>query len=166
MKSDNQNNIKLGFFVLLGFTVLIMALFYIGNGNAFFRSDIELKTRFKTINGLQEGNNVLFSGVHAGTVKSIVLVNGSSIEVTMLIKKNIIKYIPINSTVAITTDGLMGNKILNITAGASKDHMVQQGDYLKADHTADIDQILVTLSQSNQNINEISKLLKLMKARL
>lgn len=41
----------------------------IGKNRNIFGSDFELKVRFSNLNGLMEGNNVLFSGIHAGTVK-------------------------------------------------------------------------------------------------
>lgn len=160
MKTDTANNVKLGTFVLLGFLLLLIALFYIGNNNSFFRSGAELKTRFSNVNGLQQGNNVLFSGINAGTVKSIVLIDTRTIEVTFLIKKEIIKQIPVNSKASIGTDGLVGNKVVNITPDLKEKVMVQDGDYLLANENANIEQMLKTLSQSNENIALISEALK------
>ncbi|MNK66010.1 mce related protein [compost metagenome] len=160
MKTDSANNIKLGLFVSLGFILLVIAFFFVGNSNSFFNNDTELKARFSNVNGLQKGNNVLFCGINAGTVKSIVLINGNTIEVTLLIKKDIVRHIPINSTITIGTDGLMGNKILAITPAATEKIMVQDGDYLLVSKTADIDQMLTTLSRSNENIAVISEALK------
>lgn len=160
MKTDSANNIKLGLFVSLGFILLVIAFFFVGNSNSFFNNDTELKARFSNVNGLKKGNNVLFCGINAGTVKSIVLINGSIIEVTLLIKKDIVRHIPINSTITIGTDGLMGNKILAITPAATQKIMVQDGDYLLVSKTADIDQMLTTLSRSNENIAVISEALK------
>lgn len=160
MKIDSTNNLKLGAFVLFGFLLLLIALFYIGNNNSFFKSGAELKGRFSNINGLQEGNNVLFSGINAGTVKSIVLINTRTIEVTLLIKKEIIKQIPINSIASIGTDGLVGNKVINITPAFTEKVMMKDGDYLLVTENANIEKMLKTLSQSNENIALISEVLK------
>lgn len=160
MDTDGKNNLKLGTFVFLGFILLVISLFYIGNRNSFLSSNIKLKARFSNINGLQEGNNVLFSGINAGTVKSIKLLNSRTIEVTMLMKREIVSQIPINSKIAIGTDGLMGNKLLNITPSDTDAGMVRDGDYLVVEKTADIDQILTRLLHSTDNIQVVSQALK------
>lgn len=160
MDTDGKNNLKLGTFVFLGFILLVISLFYIGNRNSFLSSNIKLKARFSNINGLQEGNNVLFSGINAGTVKSIKLLNSRTIEVTMLMKREIVSQIPVNSKIAIGTDGLMGNKLLNITPADTDAGMVRDGDYLVVEKTADIDQILTRLLHSTDNIQVVSQTLK------
>jgi phospholipid/cholesterol/gamma-HCH transport system substrate-binding protein len=166
MNTDSANNLKLGAFVVLGFILLVISLFYIGNRNSFTGSNIKLKARFSNINGLQEGNNVLFSGINAGTIKSIKLLNSKTIEVTMVMKKDIAHQIPINSKITIGTDGLMGNKLLNITPAETGEIMVQDGDYLVVEKTADIDQVLTSLLGSTDNIQVISKALKNVSLRI
>ena len=71
MANSNTNNIKLGVFVITGLLLLVGALFLIGNNRNRFGSDDELKARFSNTYGLQKGNNVFFSGINAGTVKSL-----------------------------------------------------------------------------------------------
>lgn len=166
MNTDSTNNLKLGAFVVIGFILLIISLFYIGNRNVFTGNNIKLKARFSNINGLQEGNNVLFSGINAGTIKSIKLLNSKTIEVTMVIKKDIAHQIPLNSKIAIGTDGLVGNKLLNITPTETNNIMVQDGDYLIVEKTADIDQVLTSLLGSTDNIQVISKALKNVSLRI
>lgn len=160
MKTDSVNNVKLGAFVIFGFLLLLIALFYVGNNNSFFRSGAKLKARFSNINGLQQGNNVLFSGINCGTVKSIVLINSKTIEVNLLIKNDIFKQIPINSTATIGTDGLMGNKVINITPAMAEKVMVRDGTYLVTKESPDLEQMLNVLSESNKNIEMISEALK------
>lgn len=160
MRTENENYIKLGAFVFIGFLLLVIALFYIGSSNSFFGNDAELRARFSNVNGLQEGNNVLFSGINAGTVKSINLIDANTIEVKLLIKKDILTHIPAQSTIAIGTDGLIGNKIVNITPSATAKVMAKDGDYLKVYNNPDMDSMLSTLSRSNENIAVISEALK------
>lgn len=166
MDTDDKNNLKLGTFVLLGLILLVVSLFYVGNRNSLFSSGIQLKARFSNINGLQQGSNVLYSGVNAGTVKSIKLLNSRTIEVTLLMKKEIVSKIPVNSKIAIGTDGLMGNKLLNITPARINADMVKDGDYLLVEKTVSIDEILTTLSRSNENIYIVSESLKNLTSRL
>lgn len=153
------NNIRLGAFIFTGFALLVAALFYISNSSLLFGGEAELKVCFTNTGGLQEGNNVLFSGINAGTVKTIELKDAKTIEVTLLIDKKILEHIPKNSMASIGTEGLMGNKVVNITPGDAL-QMAQHGDYLVKEKKADIDEMLETLSKSNTNIAEISEALK------
>ena len=160
MANSNTNNIKLGVFVITGLVLLVGALFLIGKNRNLFGSDAELKARFSNTYGLQKGNNVFFSGINAGTVKSVVLMDNATIEVTMLIDSDIMPHIPKHSLVSIGTEGLMGNKVVNITPASGKHVKVASGDFLLPEKKANIHDMLETLSKSNDNIAAVSGALR------
>lgn len=114
MTNQEGNNIKLGVFVMTGLLALILAFYLIGKNHNLFGSDFKIRIRFSNLNGLTEGNNVLFSGIQAGTVKTIHMMNDTTIEVTVLVDNKIRSYIRKNAVATIGTEGLMGNKIVNI----------------------------------------------------
>jgi len=160
MAKQTGNNIKLGAFVLAGLLVLMAAFYMMGKNRNFFGSDFELKARFNNLNGLMEGNNVLFSGIQAGTVKGISMVNDTTIEVTLLIDKKVSRYIHKNALAAIGTEGLMGNKIVNLQAVNTASQAVATGDMLTTQKMVNTDQMLLTLSKTNNNIALISENLR------
>jgi len=82
MANQTENNSRLGLFVIAGLCLLIMAFYFVGKYHNVFGSNFRLKVHFKNVNGLMEGNNVQFSGIQAGTVKTIRMNNDTSIEVT------------------------------------------------------------------------------------
>jgi len=155
-----EKNIKLGLFVFAGFALMVIAFFYISSNSNIFGSNAELKVIFTNASGLQEGNNVFFSGINAGTVESINIIDEKNIEVVLTIDDDIMLHIPRNSIVTIGTEGLLGNKVLNISPAENEKVKVKDGDYLIAKKTADIDEMLETLSRSNDNIASISTALK------
>jgi len=160
MANQEGNNIKLGVFVLAGLFVLIFAFYMIGKNQNMFGSNFELKTRFYDLNGLTEGNNVLFSGIQAGTVKNLKIINDTTIEVTLLVDNKIRTYIHKNAIVSIGTEGLMGNKIVNISPGKGVSPVVDEGDLLAAQKNISTDEMLQTLSKTNNNVAIISEALK------
>jgi phospholipid/cholesterol/gamma-HCH transport system substrate-binding protein len=160
MKNQTTNNIKLGVFVLSGLILMILALFIIGKNKNLFGNEFILKVQFANLNGLTEGNNVLFSGLQAGTVKEIELLNDSTIEVTMQINSKVKAFIPKNAVAAVGTEGLMGNKVVNITPVKGKSEKVTEGDVLQAKNMANMDEIIEKLSQTNNNVASISEVLK------
>ena len=166
MAKQEGNNIKLGLFVLAGLLVLMIAFYMIGKNRNIFGSDFELKARFSSLNGLMEGNNVLFSGVQAGTVKSIEMVNDTTIEVTLHIDGKVKSFIHKNALAAIGTEGLMGNKVVNILPVKAASTSVINGDILTAQKLISTDEMLQTLSKTNDNIANISEALKTTVLRL
>lgn len=160
MAKQQGNNIKLGAFVLTGLGLLILSFFLIGKNNNIFGSDFSLRVRFSSLSGLTEGNNVLFSGIQAGTVKKIEMLNDTSIEVTMRITNKIKPYIHSNAVASIGTEGLMGNKVINISPTGIPSPLVFEGALLPAKKMAGMDEILQTLSGTNNNVAAISQVLK------
>lgn len=160
MGNQKVNNIKLGAFVLSGLVLMIFAFFIIGRNSNIFGNDFKLKVRFSNLNGLTTGNNVLFSGLQAGTVKEIELINDSTIEVTMQINSKVKSFIHKNAVAAVGTEGLMGNKVVNISTVKGVSQKVEEGDVLQAKNMANMDEIIEKLSQTNNNVASISEVLK------
>ncbi|MET4141728.1 MlaD family protein [Pedobacter sp. UYP1] len=160
MRNPKVNNIKLGAFVLSALVLMIFAFFIIGKNNNIFGNDFRLKVRFSNLNGLTKGNNVLFSGLQAGTVKEVELINDSTIEVTMQINSKVKSFIHKNALAAVGTEGLMGNKVVNISPVKGISKKVEEGDLLKVKNTANMDEIIAKLSKTNDNVASISEVLK------
>ena len=87
MAKHGINNVKLGAFALAGLLFLVLLLYMIGKNRSLFGATYILKARFENVQGLVPGNNVRFSGIEAGTVKRIKILNDTTIEVTMAIEK-------------------------------------------------------------------------------
>ncbi|HEY0177407.1 MAG TPA: MlaD family protein [Pedobacter sp.] len=160
MEKQEKNNIRLGLFVFAGLITLILALYTIGKNRSLFGADFKLKVHFTNLNGLVEGNNVLFSGIQAGSVKKIDLINDTTIEVTLLINNKLKNYIHKNAMAYVSTEGLMGNKIINIIPVKGTSSKVEDGDLLITQKMASTDEMLQTLSKTNHNIAVISEALK------
>src|ERR1700761_4057358 len=145
MDNQGKNSIKLGAFVLAGFLVLVLFLSKVGKQHHLFGTDFELKTRVSRVNGLIEGDNVRFSGIQAGTVKSIKIVNDTTFEIVFSVNDKVTPFILKNAVTSIGTDGLMGNKILNISPVSGVSQPVSDGDMLAAHKLTSMDQMMSTL---------------------
>lgn len=160
MPEGATNNIKLGLFVIAGVSVLILTLFLIGKSQNLFGSNVALKARFRNVSGLMSGSNILFSGIQVGTVNRIRIIDDTTIEVGFLVDKQMLSYIHRNAQVSIGTEGLMGNKIINILPVNGLSPSVQEGDLLPASPALSTDAMLQTLDRTNSNIADISDDLK------
>lgn len=146
-----KSNIKLGLFVLSGLLILVVTLYLIGRNKNYFGSNFVLKARFRNVNGLMKGNNVRFSGIQTGTVKDIVILDDTTIEVTLLVDEDTRKYIRKNSFVSIGSEGLMGNKVINILPNPVPAGNVEEGDMLLPARETNVDDMLTTLDETNVN---------------
>lgn len=149
-KSTNQK-IQLGIFVILGLAIFVAAIYFVGNKQNMFGKTTHLSAVFTNVNGLQLGNSVRYSGINVGTVREISMINDTVIRVMMIIEDKIIPHIKKNAIATITSDGLVGNMIINIIPGKGNDLPVQPGDEIKTYSRIRTDDILETLNVTNEN---------------
>ena len=160
MATPTNSSTKLGLLVLSGLFLFILTLYIIGKNQNMFGSSYKLKARFTEVNGLMKGNNIRFSGIQAGTVKSIRIIDDTTIEVVMLINNDLKPYIHTNADASIGTEGLIGNKVINITPGKGIASIAEDGDMLNTRRLVNTEDMLQTLSKTNDNIATISEGLK------
>lgn len=160
MAKPLKNLVKLGIFVISGFLILIIALFMIGKNQHLMGSHFSLRTHFSNVGGLRTGNNVRYAGIEVGTVKSIEIINDTTVEVTMMIGRKMKTVIRKNALASLGADGLMGNKVVNIVPVEATAEFAQEGDLLRSQRSVEFDEILRTLSGTGENINIISENLK------
>lgn len=151
MKNNTNRNIRVGFFVVAAITIFTLAIYFIGSKNNFFNSKTDLRCIFKDVKGVMQGNNVRFSGINIGNVKSIDLTSDSTVVVTMTVREDYTRFIYKNSKVQISQDGLMGNKILVIMPGSSSTGHVVEGDTLIADAGFDLDNMIAQVGGILEN---------------
>lgn len=166
MKTKGIDNAKLGLFVLAGVLFLIVTLYMIGRNRNLFGSTFTLHAVVNNVNGLVPGNNVRFKGIDVGTVKSIALHDDSSIYVTLTIDNKMKKYIKQNAVASISTDGLMGNKMLNINSVSGDAPAVEEGSLIHSIKPVETDEMLRTLNVTNNNLERITYNLKEITAKL
>lgn len=161
MAKKSVNHIKLGLFVLAGLLLLFVMLYLIGKERNLFGATFRIRTRFANVQGLVPGSNVRYAGIEAGTVRKIEMINDTLVEVVMIIEGDMKPFIRRNALTSIGTDGLMGNKVINITAARGTAVPVEEGDLLNSRSTIDTDEMLRTLQQTNRDIAVVAGNLKI-----
>lgn len=167
MKMDsNKRMITVGVFVLLGIVIFVAAVLTLGGQKKTFETKSSLRAIFKDINGLQEGNNVWFSGVKVGTVKKISFTPNALVEVIMSIQTKAMSLIKKDAKAKISSEGFIGNKIVVIFDGSMQSAVVTENDVLAADSGPSTDEMMVTLQQNNKNLLDITGNIKTITERL
>lgn len=166
MGNDNSKNIRLGIFVLVGTIFLIVAMYFIGAKQSLFSSTIKVNAVFHTVDGLMPGNNVRFAGIDVGTVEKVEIQSDSSVLVTMLIEEGSVNYIYKNAIASIGSDGLMGNKLVNINSAHMKSSCIEDGDVLVSIQPIETEGMMRTLGQTNDDVSTIARNLRIITERI
>ena len=110
---------------VIGAVVLVVAIFfiyfaYVSSGEK-IKEGYVITARFDDVSGLAAGADVKLNGIKVGIVKNLKLDENYQAKVELLIKDGIT--IPVDSSVAVSTDGIMGNKFVSVSAGFSEEKL-------------------------------------------
>jgi phospholipid/cholesterol/gamma-HCH transport system substrate-binding protein len=156
MRNKTIDNSKVGLLVITGLIFLVFTLYMIGKNRNLFGSTFTIKAMMTNVNGLVPGNNVRFKGMDVGTVKDIKIVSDTAIQVMMTIDEKMKYYIRKNAIASIGTDGLMGNKLVNINSSETPAPVIEPNDVIFSRRPIETDEMLRTLNTTNNNIERIS----------
>jgi len=132
MKKEISKKVQVGAFIIIGVLFFTIALFVISSNRNLFSSTFQLNSVFKNVNGLQEGGSVNFAGIRVGIVRKITIKSGTEIIVLMEVDNKVMEFIKKDSKAAIVSEGLIGNKIIEITSGGISSKSISDGDYLES----------------------------------
>src|SRR5690554_1913382 len=166
MRNDNKKTVIVGIFVLIGIIILVAGVLTLGSAQKAFVKSFSVKAVFDDIGGLQTGNNVWYSGVKIGTVKKINFFGDSQVEIEMNVDASVQDFIRKDSKATISSDGLIGNKIIVIYGGTSESPRIENDDRLEAVMPLDTDQMMETLQENNNNLVSITNDLKVLTGRI
>ena len=125
---------KLGIFIFIGSTLLVVGIFLLGNKESLFRPTFTVKAYFSNIEGLRNGAPVRLGGIDVGSVKDIKIVQDTSgrIEVSMRLHNEIQRFIRKDTKASIETEGLVGNKVVVLQIGSATADPIGEGGVIQA----------------------------------
>ncbi len=131
----NFPSVRLGIFILLGITLLVVGIFLIGQKNALFSSTFKVKSYFKDIQGLRTGTTVRLSGIDVGSVSNVEIVNDTTgrVQVTMDLQTDIQRFIRTDTKASIESEGLVGNKVIVLKIGSSGAEQVKNDGVIQSE---------------------------------
>ncbi len=125
---------KLGIFIFIGSTLLVIGIFVLGNKEALFSPTFSVHAYFNNIEGLRNGASVRLGGIDVGSVKNIEIVRDTTgrVEVSIRLLKEIQRFIRKDTRASIETEGLVGNKVVILTMGSSTADPIEDGGTILA----------------------------------
>jgi phospholipid/cholesterol/gamma-HCH transport system substrate-binding protein len=157
MQPKKSYNLLLGIFIFFGILIFALTIYLIGKKQNLFTSNVKVVAIFTDVFGLTVGNNVRFSGIDVGTVSNLGILSENEVKVELSIQSSIMPFIRKNSIATIGSEGLMGNKTIIIIPGTMEERMLHAGDTLVTNQPVNIDEILVEIKKSSENIAVVSQ---------
>jgi len=147
---------RLGTFIAGGIAIFVMAIFIIGKQQNLFNPVFKITTNFHNVSGLQAGNNIRFSGIDVGIVDNIKIINDSTVQVDMLVRKDMQQFIKADSYASISSSGIIGDRIIIITQGSNNSPIAKDGEHILSKEPVETDNIIKSLKTSAESAEVIT----------
>ena len=157
MEKKKSTKLVSAIFIIVGSALLLVALFVIGSKQNMFTSTMKLKSDFETVSGLLEGSSVRFNGINVGTVSQINILSGNKVMVEMSIVSSVKEFIKRDSKAKVISEGLIGNKIIDITPGSENVPSIKDGEWIGSIKPIEAEDILKSLKETGDNATIITQ---------
>jgi phospholipid/cholesterol/gamma-HCH transport system substrate-binding protein len=162
-KQLSWTELRVGIFVLVGLFILGAGIFYV-TAPGILGPKYGLKTYLPEVAGLSNGAPVRLDGVEIGNVESVKIVprtkdkvpdRRKNIEVDMRVDKKFREYILTDSTASLVTEGLLGNRYLNLTRGVTGVPIADNGEVPGSEEKA-MKEVVERSAEVLGNLNALS----------
>jgi phospholipid/cholesterol/gamma-HCH transport system substrate-binding protein len=149
--------LRVGLVLVVALGVLIVAVVRLGSAANLFSSRAELVTYLPNANGLRVGGSVMIAGKLAGTVKSIDFLPADrdttrNLSVVLEVDEALLPHVRGDSRARLRTMGLLGDKVVDISAGTTAFQALQAGDTIATLPSVDYD---VVLEQASGAVDDL-----------
>lgn len=162
------SQVRVGLAVTVALIVLAVAVFFIGETGAVFGERYRLTTFMPSANGLIKGASVRLAGQDVGKVAAIEFVPVAErrhpdhvLEITLAINRLVQEQIRSDSEARIRTQGLLGDKIIDLTPGNPDARILEEGDTITSAVAIDYEQMLGSASAL---VDDLAVMLRNMRA--
>lgn len=139
---DRRKILTSGLFVIMLSSLVLFSVFLINRESSIFGKRVQLKTRVSNVNNLKIGGAVQLRGIKIGSVSDITFEGLERIVITFSILEDYLEWIKADSTIAIRTQGVLGDKFIEISGGSESSAYVKANDFIIAKTKNEFDSFL------------------------
>ncbi len=149
----------LGLIILLGVGLGVAGLFAVGSRGWFGKDPLHVRVGFHEIRGVEVGTRVRIQGIDAGEVIAIMPPESPDglVVLRLALKNEYRRLVHSSSTVQIVSEGMLGNKVLEIHRGAAAPHQedepATEDALLASEPSAELADVLGQVQQTLQGIH-------------
>jgi phospholipid/cholesterol/gamma-HCH transport system substrate-binding protein len=143
--------VKVGLLVLAGVILLFYMSFRVEKFGFFRDRGYELSVVFDNATGLDKRTPVYIAGVQVGNIGKIGL-EGYKAKAVLFIKKGV--SIPVDSTIAVKSQGLLGDKYLEVIPGTENQFLTKGGVVRNVAPSPDFNQLFAQIGTAAKNFGD------------
>jgi phospholipid/cholesterol/gamma-HCH transport system substrate-binding protein len=153
---------RVGIFVLIALVTFLGAVYALGARARLFEARYTIHADFTEVGGLVEGATVRLAGVQIGRVSAVTLPPqpGGKVRVDLTIGRQFSDRIRKNSVARIETQGLLGDRIVEITVGDASAPPVGPGEVLASRDPADFGRVIAAGAETAKNVAALADALR------
>ena len=153
---------RVGVFVLVALAAFLGLVYALGARARLFEARYTIHADFTEVGGLVEGATVRLAGVQIGRVTGVHLPGepGGKVRVDLNIARRYAARIRKNSVARIETQGLLGDKVVEITVGTAAAPALAAGDVLVARDPADFGRVLAAGADTVKDVSALAAALR------
>jgi len=156
-RSELGKKLRVGVFVLVALAAFLGMIYALGAKSRLFEAKYTIHAEFSEVGGLAEGATVRLAGVQIGRVSGVELPSqpGGKVRVDLSIAKRFTDRVRKDSVARIETQGLLGDKIVEITIGSTNAPPLGPGQAIASKDPTDLGQVV---NQGAQTVKDVAAL--------
>jgi phospholipid/cholesterol/gamma-HCH transport system substrate-binding protein len=157
MRKGWDIEMKVGVFIVLGLVLVLVSILVLGSNDNFFTRKNHYTAHFSDVEGLIPGAKVVMGGVQVGTVSDVSFDTAHrDIQVTFDVARAQADWVRKDSTVQIMTQGVLGDKYLEVTRGSDDSPVLAAGSDIPLGTAGGLTQFLSKSDQLLASLQSIA----------
>jgi ABC-type transporter Mla subunit MlaD len=140
--TDKKNYLISGLFISILLLVVMVTIFMLNKENPIFSSKVLIKTEVKSAQSLKDGAAVQLRGIKVGSIQDIEFKDLETLVITLGVTEKYREWIKKDSVITFKTQGVLGDKFMEISGGSPDSPVVTDGDVLITNEGSQIDHII------------------------
>lgn len=165
MRKQWETEVKVGVFLTIGLVLVMVAVLLLGANSSLFGQKNTYNAHFNNVEGLISGAKVILGGVPVGAVEEVTFdQRRRDIYVKFTVSKISADWIRKDSTVEIATQGVLGDKYINVNTGSEDQPVLPANSELPNRPSKDLslflnkgDQLIISLNAAASAMHRILK---------
>jgi len=159
------SDFRVGLVGFIALCLLVLGIIFAGGDKGLlFRETTVFKVRLADVGGLKKGSPVTMGGMTIGKVTDMGFVDDpeqTRMEVSLLIRRDVRKFIKVDSVPSVKTQGMMGDRYVEISRGGPESGVLPDGGVLTGAAAVDFDGALhkasAVLDETHQALKSVNE---------
>jgi phospholipid/cholesterol/gamma-HCH transport system substrate-binding protein len=170
--TQQASQVRVGLVLAIGLVLLIIGVYQVGRLFDVFASRYSLITMVENSAGLMAGAPVTLAGQRVGQVAEVRFipvderVGDANIRIRLSVNREIQDQIREDSRTALRTQGVLGDRFIDISPGSPGRRVLQPGDTILAEAALDIEQVMEMAARTLEDVQGMAADLQVMTGRL